>query len=125
MKTKDELKRNLSIGLIYGLVAGLFAGLIHGLIEGLVAGLVYGLVAGLVVGLVFGFFGLVAGLVDYRSTNVKTNQKPKTKTLFCFLNRYEFVIKMLKEMSLNYKYQYPKEISNMNLVVDLILDEVK
>ena len=41
------------------------------------------------------------------------------------MNKYDFVIRYLKEMSLNYKNQYPKEIPDMDLVVDIIVKEFK
>lgn len=40
------------------------------------------------------------------------------------MNKPIIAIRVLKEMELNYKTQYPKEIPDMNLVINLILDEI-
>ena len=40
------------------------------------------------------------------------------------MNEYDTAIRMLNEMQLNYKHQFPKEIPDTELVVDLIIKEI-
>jgi hypothetical protein len=39
--------------------------------------------------------------------------------------RLRITIKMLKEFSLNYRFQYPTEIPNINFIFKLIIQEIK
>jgi len=40
-------------------------------------------------------------------------------------NKYDFVIRMLKELQEDYTEQYPNEVPDMNLVVGIIEFEIK
>jgi hypothetical protein len=40
------------------------------------------------------------------------------------INKYNIALRVLKEMQLNYKCQYPKYIPDMILVLDIILDDI-
>jgi len=39
--------------------------------------------------------------------------------------RFEIVIRIFKEMWLNYKFQYPNEIADISLIADIIAKEIK
>jgi len=40
------------------------------------------------------------------------------------MKNYKIAMRILKEFTLNYKKQYPKEVPNMGLIVNIMADEV-
>ncbi len=40
------------------------------------------------------------------------------------MKKIDFVIRTLKEMQLNYNFQYPKEVPDMALVINKIEEEI-
>jgi hypothetical protein len=41
------------------------------------------------------------------------------------IDKCDIVQMVLKEMQLNYDNQYPKEVPNMDLIVDIIIKDIK
>jgi len=40
------------------------------------------------------------------------------------MNKYNITIRILKEMQLNYRNQYPKEVPDMDLIAIIIIKEI-
>jgi len=41
------------------------------------------------------------------------------------MKKIDFVIRSLKEMQLNYRFQYLSKVPDMNLVINLIIEMIK